>query len=388
MLDALLPALDAIENWPRRCGRCGRRDGHAGDYPDAGAERPCQLSGSAQHRTPGSRRDLGLPAAPRRRGCVALRMIGVVIVSHSARLAEGVVELAQQVAQDKVRVAAAGGTADAANPIGTDAFRVLAAIEAVDSGDGVLVLMDLGSAVLSAETALELLDETRRSRVRLCAGPLVEGAVAAVSLAAAGGTLDEIAAEAEQALGAKTTSARRAAEERVVTLPNRLGLHARPAARLIRLVRRFDARVTLENLTAQRRSFRCSEPERDAQPARHARDINCCCARKACRRVRYWRNWPRLSSPAAATRATAMPRRCRPWGRELEHRRASRSVRLCDSTPHRRRISAATLPPIQTPSGDVSNRHWPPRGTRPAPCTTGRVGMPEKMPPESSMRRR
>ncbi len=153
-----------------------------------------------------------------------------------------------------------------ANPIGTDSFRVLKAIEEVDSKDGVLVLMDLGSAVLSAETAIEMLDEPRRSHVRLCAGPLVEGAVAAISLAAAGGSLDEIAAEAEHALGAKSAQLGRSdpaatmpgeaqAVERVVTLQNRLGLHARPAARLIRLVRRFDARVTLENLTAHTGPF-------------------------------------------------------------------------------------------------------------------------------------
>lgn len=115
-------------------------------------------------------------------------MIGLAIVSHSARLAEGVRELALQVAQGKVRIAAAGGTADPENPIGTDAFRVLEAIDAVYSEDGVLVLMDLGSAVLSAEMALELLGEDRRAHVRLCAAPLVEGAVAAASLAAAGGS--------------------------------------------------------------------------------------------------------------------------------------------------------------------------------------------------------
>ena len=113
-------------------------------------------------------------------------MIGLVIVSHSAKLAEGVCDLARQVAQGKVRIAAAGGTADPENPIGTDAFQVLQAIESVYSEDGVLVLMDLGSAVLSAETALELLGGERSSRVQLCAAPLVEGAVAAASLAAAG----------------------------------------------------------------------------------------------------------------------------------------------------------------------------------------------------------
>lgn len=130
-------------------------------------------------------------------------MIGLVIVSHSARLAEGVCELARQVAQGKVGIAAAGGTADPDNPIGTDAFQVLRAIESVYSEDGVLVLMDLGSAVLSAGTAVELLGEPRQSHVQLCAAPLVEGAVAAASLAAAGASLAEVALEARSALAGK-----------------------------------------------------------------------------------------------------------------------------------------------------------------------------------------
>ena len=186
-------------------------------------------------------------------------MISLVIVSHSARLAEGVRELAEQVARGKVRIAAAGGTSDQLNPIGTDAYRVLDAIKSVFSDDGVLVLMDLGSAVLSAETALELLDPARRARVRLCSAPLVEGAVAAVSQAAAGAGLDEILREAQGALAAKVAQiggsepvpalAGATAESRLLTLPNPLGLHARPAAQFIRLARRFQARVTIENIT-------------------------------------------------------------------------------------------------------------------------------------------
>jgi phosphoenolpyruvate-protein phosphotransferase/dihydroxyacetone kinase phosphotransfer subunit len=172
-------------------------------------------------------------------------MIGFVIVSHSARLAEGVCELADQVARGNVALAAAGGTDDPANPIGTDAFKVLRAIESVYSGDGVLVFMDLGSAVLSAETALELLPEDRRGQVHLCRGPVVEGAVAAVSQAAAGAGIEEILRgdRAPAAPGSEPF------EESVVTVPNRLGLHARPAAQLIRLVRPYAAEVTLENLT-------------------------------------------------------------------------------------------------------------------------------------------
>jgi phosphoenolpyruvate-protein phosphotransferase/dihydroxyacetone kinase phosphotransfer subunit len=176
-------------------------------------------------------------------------MIGFVIVSHSAKLAEGVCELAGQVAQGRVRLAPAGGTEDPENPIGTDAFKVLQAIESVYSDGGVAVLTDLGSAVLSAETALELLPEERRARVRLCQGPLVEGAVAAASLAAAGASLEEIAQEVQGAGGERAIPAPQVVADRKVRIVNPLGLHARPAARLVRLARRFEARVTIENLT-------------------------------------------------------------------------------------------------------------------------------------------
>jgi phosphocarrier protein FPr len=113
----------------------------------------------------------------------------------------------------------------------------------VYSGDGVVIFADLGSAVLSAETALELLDGARRARVRLSTAPLVEGAAAAASLAAAGASLEEIL----RPPGAARDLER--AHEKIVTVPNRLGLHARPAALLVRLARRLGAAVTLENLT-------------------------------------------------------------------------------------------------------------------------------------------
>jgi phosphocarrier protein FPr len=171
-------------------------------------------------------------------------MIGFVIVSHSARLAEGVCELAAQMGQGKVRLAPAGGTSDAEHPIGTDAFKVMQAIEEVYSQDGVLVLMDLGSAVLSAETALELLAEDRRARVHLCPGPVVERAVEAVSLAAAGATVDEILRGSPRAgEGGPEESAE-------VVLSDPLGLHARPAARVVRTARRFQARATLNGTDA------------------------------------------------------------------------------------------------------------------------------------------
>jgi phosphocarrier protein FPr len=107
-------------------------------------------------------------------------MVGIVIVSHSKELAEGVVALAGQMAMGQVALAAAGGIDDPEHPIGTDPMKVLSAIEAVYSEDGVVVLMDLGSALMSAETALEFLEPGQQEHVFLCAAPLVEGAVAAV----------------------------------------------------------------------------------------------------------------------------------------------------------------------------------------------------------------
>ena len=115
--------------------------------------------------------------------------VGLVVVSHSAKVAEGVVELAAQMAAE-VRIRAAGGTADGG--IGTDATLIAEAVEAADDGDGVLVLVDLGSAVLSAQLAIdELVDQERRSRVRISEAPLVEGAVIGAVQASTGSALDE-----------------------------------------------------------------------------------------------------------------------------------------------------------------------------------------------------
>ena len=171
-------------------------------------------------------------------------MIGFVIVSHSARLADGVCELAAQMGHGKVRLAPAGGTSDADNPIGTDAFKVMQAIEEVYSDDGVLVLMDLGSAVLSAETALELLPDDRREHVHLCPGPIVERAVEAVSRAAAGATVEEIL------FGSVRAEAEGPEEIAEIALTDPLGLHARPAARVVRTARRFQAHATLNGADA------------------------------------------------------------------------------------------------------------------------------------------
>ncbi|HHY56906.1 MAG TPA: phosphoenolpyruvate--protein phosphotransferase [Chloroflexi bacterium] len=198
-------------------------------------------------------------------------MIGLVIVTHSARLAEGVLELVEQMVQGGAPIAAAGGTDIPDAPIGTDPAKVAAAITTLLARadvDSVLVMMDLGSAIMSAEAALDFLTDDQRAHVYLCEAPLVEGTLAAAVRAKIGGTLAQVYADARSALAAKTeqlaswqrllppleagmggaldeTTAGESAAELSIVIPNRLGLHARPAARLATLLAQYDAQVTL-----------------------------------------------------------------------------------------------------------------------------------------------
>ncbi|SSC22607.1 dihydroxyacetone kinase phosphotransferase subunit, partial [Klenkia terrae] len=133
--------------------------------------------------------------------------VGVVVVSHSRALADAAVELARQMLPGReLAIEVAAGMDDGS--LGTDAVAVSEAITAADSGEGVVVLMDLGSAVLSAETALELLDDEVRERVLLSAAPLVEGLVGAVVVAAGGAGRDQVAAEAARGLAPKEAQLR------------------------------------------------------------------------------------------------------------------------------------------------------------------------------------
>jgi PTS hybrid protein len=128
--------------------------------------------------------------------------VGLVVVSHSRPLAEAAVELARQMLPGRsLAVEIAAGTDDGG--LGTDAVAISAAITAADTGDGVVVLMDLGSAVLSAETALELVDDDVRERVVLSPAPLVEGLIGAVVVAAGGADRNRVAAEALLGLAPK-----------------------------------------------------------------------------------------------------------------------------------------------------------------------------------------
>jgi len=205
-------------------------------------------------------------------------VIGIVVVSHSTALAEAAVALALQMTGDaspRIAVAAGAGTdANGDDVVGTDAARVAAAVDEVASAEGVLVFMDLGSAVLSAEMALEFAETPHE--VRLSAAPFVEGLVAAVVLAAAGATLDDIDREASGAMAAKAAQlgvaapstepaaagpaaprqqaadAPSAVAEAVIV--NDVGLHARPASMIAARMGRFDAEVTISDAEDPRRS--------------------------------------------------------------------------------------------------------------------------------------
>lgn len=194
--------------------------------------------------------------------------VGLVLVSHSRALAEAAVRLAtEMVQQGTVPIEVAAGLDE--STLGTDAVAIKEAIERVDGPAGVVVLMDLGSAVLSAELALDLLDEPdTRDRVTLSAAPVVEGLVVAAVAAAGGADRAEVAAEARDALLAKSgqlgtespdtatdadtaddTDAAVDEVRGVLTVQNEHGLHARPAARLVAAVRGMDASVRLRNLS-------------------------------------------------------------------------------------------------------------------------------------------
>jgi PTS hybrid protein len=123
-------------------------------------------------------------------------VIGIVLVSHSAALAEGLSDLVGQVSGEDVRVRPAGGSGDGG--LGTDPDRIAAAIRSADTGSGVVVLVDIGSAVLSVKAILAGGD-VGGIDVRLADAPLVEGAVAASVLAATGADLAAVAAAAEEA---------------------------------------------------------------------------------------------------------------------------------------------------------------------------------------------
>jgi len=124
-------------------------------------------------------------------------VVGIVLVSHSEKLVEGLAELLAQLSSTSVPLAYAGGAAS--GDLGTSADKIAVALRQVYSDDGVIVLLDMGSAVLSAEVAIEGLSNEQQQRVKMSDAPLVEGAVLAVIHAAMGQSLAQIMEAVEAA---------------------------------------------------------------------------------------------------------------------------------------------------------------------------------------------
>ncbi|MDR1387637.1 MAG: HPr family phosphocarrier protein [Propionibacteriaceae bacterium] len=195
-------------------------------------------------------------------------MIGIVVVSHSRALAQAAVELAAEMVPPEARptIKVAAGLDEPA-AFGTDAMAIADAIGEADSPDGVLVLVDLGSAVLSSEMALEWVDPGVSQRTLVCPAPFVEGLVAATVTASTGADLATVAAEAKAGLSAKLAhlepetplaqpeptddpaveDGQALTFETVIDNPH--GLHARPAANLVAGLRGLDVNVQLTNST-------------------------------------------------------------------------------------------------------------------------------------------
>ncbi|MDP5227010.1 MULTISPECIES: dihydroxyacetone kinase phosphoryl donor subunit DhaM [Arthrobacter] len=195
--------------------------------------------------------------------------VGILVVSHSAKIAEGACELGAQMAPD-VRLEAAGGTDD--GRIGTSLEKVMAGVDAANTGDGAVILCDLGSAVMVAESALEFLGDP--SDVALADAPLIEGLVAAAVAAQGGAGVAAVKAAAESALalqvqaridgtvllnGAGVRSASGPEPSRSVggvivedfEVLNQLGLHARPAAVLAGYLGGLDVAVDINGADGQ-----------------------------------------------------------------------------------------------------------------------------------------
>ena len=196
--------------------------------------------------------------------------VGILIVSHSAAIATGTVELARQMAAD-VPLVAAGGTDDGG--IGTSFEAITAGIEELAGADAVVVLCDLGSAYLTTDTALDFLDDDLRARVHVSQAPLVEGAVAAAVAAQTGGDADAVLAAAASAAASEADASSASsptddqpggavpaagtdpvddvAASETVELVNESGLHARPAAEFVKTAAKYEASVRVNGVDAK-----------------------------------------------------------------------------------------------------------------------------------------
>lgn len=197
-------------------------------------------------------------------------MVGLVIVSHSRMLAEAASRLAQGVGKEDLPITFAGGTGDDFEDFGTDATDIMEAVQRVDSGDGVVILMDLGSAILSARLAEQMLGDDVPG-IHLCPAPLVEGAVAAAVQIEIGANIEAVCREARGALKAKiedmsdgedgtTESCEELPDADSIpnsailfrfTMDDPNGMHTRPAAELVKAVGAFHAEIRIRNAVSE-----------------------------------------------------------------------------------------------------------------------------------------
>jgi len=122
--------------------------------------------------------------------------VGIVIVSHSPKIAEGAADMVRQMVGDSVPLAWTGGNQEGG--LGTDVAAIIEAIDRAWSDAGVAVLVDLGGAETNSEMAIEMLESSRREKVVVCEAPVVEGAVMAATEASGGATLDAVRRTAEE----------------------------------------------------------------------------------------------------------------------------------------------------------------------------------------------
>ena len=182
----------------------------------------------------------------------------LVLICHSAKLADGLLELVQQIARSKVVVFAAGGLDK--DTLGSNPEQIRSILECAENPEGTLVLMDLGSSILATEMALSEWPVERRARVLLCDAPLVEGAVAAATQLSAGASLQEAAAEACNALQPKQAqlgapppqdapahATALGTDSRLLILTHPMGLHARPAALFVQTAQRFRSEISVRH---------------------------------------------------------------------------------------------------------------------------------------------
>jgi multiphosphoryl transfer protein len=189
-------------------------------------------------------------------GMEADTAVGLVLVSHSRTLAEATERLVRQMAGDRLPIARAAGTGANGADLGTDPTAILAAFHALPKTAEIVVLMDIGSAVLSAELARDLAGEELRRRIHLSPAAFVEGALAAGVAAAGGLPVARVLAEARDGLVPKQSGLEHASAvapgcdaevTRIAAVADPNGLHLRPAARVVELASRFNATVRLRN---------------------------------------------------------------------------------------------------------------------------------------------